>query len=179
MNDAEILWLWSCQLIMYHEDIASIKSHKSYPSIVKQLGLFLDSNTITRRNFRIFCHLNTTRLVLLYAMHTRNNYMLVQGLPLPYLLQKFWIPSARQCLRSVLQKCVTCKKTQRRPLETPDPPPLPKFWVNEEPPFTVTGFHYTGAVCVRNNDRTACQAHVCLFTCESTIYHYGQHDQSF
>ena len=85
-----------------------------------------------------------------------------------YLRQKFWIPSARQCVRSVLQKCVACKKTQGRPFEAPDPPPLPKFRVSEKSPFTVTGLDYTGALRVRNNDETACKAHVCLFTYAST-----------
>ena len=34
-----------------------------------------------------------------------------------YLCQKYWIPRMRQTVKSVLEKCVTCKKYQGRPYD--------------------------------------------------------------
>ena len=52
--------------------------------------------------------------------------------------QTYWIPTLRQVVKSILHKCVSCKKVTGRPYSAPDPPPLPKDRLREEPPFTVT-----------------------------------------
>ena len=40
------------------------------------------------------------------------------------LQQRFWIPSAHQRIKSIICKCVVCKKTSGKPYVIPDPPPL-------------------------------------------------------
>jgi hypothetical protein len=47
-------------------------------------------------------------------------------------------------------------------------PPLPRYRIEESPPFSVTGVDLTGALYVR--DRSECQTkvYICLFTCAST-----------
>lgn len=82
LHDTELLWLGSCQSTTYQEETDNIKSHKSFPSILKQLGLFLDSSGLIRCNGRIhnasldsqtsFPNLlpptyNLTRLIVLHA----------------------------------------------------------------------------------------------------------------
>ena len=68
------------------------------------------------------------------------------------LRQTYWIPTIRQVVRSILHKCVVCRKATGRPYQASVPPPLPKDRLREAPPFTVTGVDFTGALNVRNND---------------------------
>ena len=181
LRSAEIVWLQSCQSRNYHDEIATVKAQKKGPSIVKQLGLFVDSDGLLRCNGRIhnssldehakFPYLlppkNYLTNLIIRQAHERQLHAGTEA-TVTFLRQKFWIPSARQCVRSVLRKCVTCRKTQGKPYEAPDPPPLPKIRVNDEPPFAVTGVDYTGALTVRAKGGSTCKAYICLFTCAST-----------
>jgi len=80
----------------------------------------------------------------------------------------YWIPAIRQCVRSVLRNCVIYKRVQGKSYKPVESPPLPKYRIEESPPFSVTGVDLTGALNVR--DRTGCQTkvYICLFTCAST-----------
>ena len=73
----------------------------------------------------------------------------------------------RQTVRNVLRKCVTCRKITGKPYPAPQTPPLPKDRLREEPPFTVTGVDFTGALKVRKKDGQEGKAYICLFTCAS------------
>jgi len=78
--------------------------------------------------------------------------------------QKYWIPSARQRINTVIRKCVTCRKTSGIPYAMPDPPPHVKSQVSNTDPFTVTEVDYTGALYVRTPGGE-CKVYLCLFTC--------------
>ena len=78
----------------------------------------------------------------------------------------FWIPPIRQCLKSVLRRCVSCRKITGKPYRAPDPPPLPKFRVTEAPPFTITGVDFTGALFVKEGEYE--KVYICLFRCAVT-----------
>lgn len=85
--------------------------------------------------------------------------------------EKFWIPAIRQCVKSILRKCIVCLKVAGRPYPAPEEPPLPKVRVQESPPFTITGVDFTGALFVRDNfgrHSSESKAYICLFTCAST-----------
>ena len=84
------------------------------------------------------------------------------------LRQNFWIPKMRQTVKNVLRKCMTCRKITGKPYPAPQTPPLPKDRLREEPPFTVTGVDFTGALKVRKKDGQEGKAYICLFTCAST-----------
>ena len=64
--------------------------------------------------------------------------------------QSYWIPGTRQLIRKLLRRCVICRKTEGKPYQTPDPPPLVKCRVQETQPFEVTGVDFTGALYVRD-----------------------------
>ncbi|XP_071177522.1 uncharacterized protein [Mytilus edulis] len=85
-----------------------------------------------------------------------------------FIRQSYWIPSIRQCVKSILRNCVTCRKITGRPYHTPDPPPLPSDRLNDSPPFTVTGVDFTGALNVRTKSNSISKAYICLFTCANT-----------
>ena len=67
-------------------------------------------------------------------------------------------------MRSLLRKCVTCKKVAGKPYAAPDPPPLIKDRLNASRPFEVTGVDYTGALYVHTNSGEQ-KVYICLFTC--------------
>ena len=79
------------------------------------------------------------------------------------LRQKYWIPSARQRIQSILCQCVVCKKTCSQLYAIPDPPPLVKSRVTLTDPFIVTGVDFTGALYVRTTEGES-KAYLCLFT---------------
>ncbi|XP_052268234.1 uncharacterized protein LOC127869617 [Dreissena polymorpha] len=82
--------------------------------------------------------------------------------------QKYWIPSIRQCVRSLLRTCIQCTRVTGRPYAAPDPPPLPKVRVSEAPPFSVTGVDFTGALFVKKATGSETKCYICFFTCAST-----------
>ena len=49
---------------------------------------------------------------------------------------KYWIIGGRSLVRSIIHKCVICRRFEGRPFTAPPAPPLPSFHVNEAPPFT-------------------------------------------
>ena len=159
IHDAEKRWLKSCQATQFQDEIANMQtnSRNSRLPLVKQLRLYLDSDGIIRCGGRIhnaplgyaakFPYLlpkkhELTKLIVFDAhenqLHSGVNSTITQ------LKQKYWIPSIRQCVRSLLRTCVKCTRVIGRPYRTPDPPPLPKVRVEEAPPFSVTGVDFTG-----------------------------------
>ena len=85
-----------------------------------------------------------------------------------HLRQKYWIPTIRQCVKSQLRKCTTCRMVNSKPYIAPDPPPLPTYRLENSPPFTVTGIDFSGVLYVREKIGIESKAYVCLFTCAST-----------
>ena len=80
------------------------------------------------------------------------------------LRQLYWIPSARQVTRRLLQHCVVCKRVNGKPYQVPDPPPLIKERIQSAQPFEFTGVDFTGALYVREQGGES-KVYVCLFTC--------------
>jgi len=95
------------------------------------------------------------------CFHSGVNYVITE------MRQRWWIPRARQCVRSVLRKCVTCRRVQGKPYPKPDIPPLPRERVSEQRPFFFTGIDYTGNLTVRDG-RVFAKVYICLFTCGTT-----------
>ena len=85
------------------------------------------------------------------------------------LREKFWVPKARQAIKTILSCCMLCKKVTKACSQSPPPPPLPFERVNLTHPFNTVGVDYTGAINVV--DPVSNKVHrvfICLFTCTST-----------
>ena len=80
--------------------------------------------------------------------------------------QDYWIPSARQIMKSLLRRCVTCRQVVERTYSKPGPPPLPSVRTRDARPFEITGVDFTGALHVKNTGDS--KVYVCLFTCGVT-----------
>jgi hypothetical protein len=63
---------------------------------------------------------------------------------------KYWITKGRQFIRKIVDKCVTCRKYETKPLQAPQPPPLSEFRVKEQPPFTYIGLDLAGPLYIRS-----------------------------
>ena len=183
LQGAEKMWLRSCQSITYHDEIANLQSKKGRLPMVKQLRLFLDSEGYIRCGGKIhnapvaelakFPYLlpgkhHLTRLIIQDA-HERLLHAGVSA-TVTHLRQKYWIVSIRQNTKTVLRKCVTCRKVTGKPYSVPDPPPLPTYRLQDSEPFTVTGVDFTGALYVRVYAGKETKVYICLFTCASTSY---------
>ena len=61
------------------------------------------------------------------------------------LRNEYWVTGARRVAKSVVNRCVACKRNDAR-LATQPPAPLPKLRVNSAPPFSIVGLDFCGPV---------------------------------
>jgi len=84
--------------------------------------------------------------------------------------QKFWIPDARNVLKKITQKCLTCvrlKATTAKQLMGQ----LPEVRVKPSKPFTNTGVDYSGPFYVKQGgkrSKTLVKCYIALFVCLSS-----------
>lgn len=69
-------------------------------------------------------------------------------------------------MKSLLRKCVRCRRVAGKPYSQPDPPPLPSVRVKDARPFEITGVDFTGALHVKKMGDN--KVYICLFTCGVT-----------
>ena len=143
----------------------SIYSHLPNPRInvsidvkntIKDLDLHLINNVIRAKGRLIHSELpldaqtplfllNCSRLVELIVQHihqTHNHCGLSYTLSVYRLT--FWTAKIRSCLKSILLRCVTCRRQRARALAKPAPLPLPAERVQWLRPFATVGVDHTG-----------------------------------
>ncbi|XP_053392072.1 uncharacterized protein LOC128554787 [Mercenaria mercenaria] len=181
LQNAEHRWLQNCQHTEYAREISSLKTSEKRLPIVRQLKLFIDDRGDLRCGGRIqnapleyatkFPYLlhpkHTLTRLIVRDVHTRHLHT-GENATITYLHQKNWIPSIRRCVQTEIRKCVICKRINGKPYSAPDPPPLPKFRLEDSALFTVTGEDFTGALHVKVQRGNMSKAYICLFTCAST-----------
>jgi hypothetical protein len=106
-------------------DFLTNSTGKEVPALVKQLNLFLDGDCILRSKGRmskcIQYKYDVLNPVMLGKKHSLTNLMInefhkkVQHLGLQSTInymhtQGFWVPRARQTVKNIISKCVTCQK---------------------------------------------------------------------
>ena len=149
-------------------------------SIIKSLRLFCDTDGLLRCNTRIPVGATSysasnpillpkvSILAQIYIMHV--HLSLCHGTVrdiLSYLREEFWIPQARQLIRSVLSACLACKKATAKPYPQLPPPVLPKSRTERIDVFNHVGLDYAGPFYVKETRRSKKveKAYVLLFTC--------------
>jgi len=150
--------------------------------MINQLGLYLDSEQLIRCKGRIenselkdtACHpvLLSPRDYLTELIVLRCHLDCSHGgvnQTLSQVRQEFWIPKGRQCVKTVLSKCVHCKKVSGKSYLYPGPPPLPKERVCFAEPFQTVGVDYSGVIRVsKDESESGNKYYICLFTCAAT-----------
>ena len=123
LSQANLKWIHNTQQTVFTKEIANVQSCQSRLPQVRQLKLSLDSNNLLRYGG---CIHNATLLELTrfpYLLPPRHHFttLVIQNAhvvqlhsgvnaTLTTLCQKYWIPSARQRIKSILRQCVVCKK---------------------------------------------------------------------
>ena len=178
-------WVKDTQQAVYWKEINNLqliaKQHKTpRVTLVRQLRLFLDADGLLRCGGRIhnapvsettkFPYLlpsrhSLSRLVIL-NIHVRLCHSGTTA-TVTALRQSYWIPAARQYIKSILHHCVVCRKVTGKPYPAPDPPPLPQLRTQDVHPFTFTGVDFTGALYVYQGKEEV-KVYLCLFTCATT-----------
>ncbi|GFQ98507.1 integrase catalytic domain-containing protein [Trichonephila clavata] len=78
--------------------------------------------------------------------------------------EKYWILKARQTIKSLLKKCIICKRFNSNPGNQVIAP-LPDVRVTESPPFSVVGIDFAGPLFVKDSDA---KQYILLITCAVT-----------
>ena len=77
----------------------------------------------------------------------------------------------RQTVKSIIKKCVSCKKLEGRPYGTPPASQLPRFTLSGEFAFTSIGVDFAGLVYVKDvyhKSADTNKAYIVLYTCDSS-----------
>ena len=152
----------------------------SVSSIARSLRLFKDNYGLLRYASRVqdpFSLYNRNNPILL-PKHAQFTNLYISHLHrllghagvgelLVHVRRDFWVPQGRQKVRSVINKCVACRKVLAKPYPKLASPPLPDFRVSPSEPFECTGLDTAGPVSYKASKRVY-KGHMLIFTCATT-----------
>ena len=162
----------------FGEEMKSLKAEKEIPKVSKilQFSPFLDEEGLIRAKGRIGksqLDFNAKHPILLHWKHyavelfLRNEHKDNQHEGTEHVRnivqQKIWILGMRNALRSIKNRCVTCRKGRAQTI-APVMADLPEERLDASTAFTNVGVDYFGPFIVkigRRNEKRWC----CLFTC--------------
>jgi len=137
LHTAKITWLFHCQQEVYWQEFNSLKCSTSQKKLllVRQLRLFfLVSDEFIRCGGRIrnapiselarFPYLLPAKLPLTKLIITELCTKLCHcglGSNVTALRQIYWVPTARQTVKSTLRQCTICQRHSGKPYKPPDP----------------------------------------------------------
>ena len=171
--------LASAEKLLITHTQSTLVVDRNFPSLKKQLDLFVDGHGLWRCGGRLTnadIPYSTKHPVLLPRDHhftvliVRDAHERVahDGVreTLTEIRQKFWIVKGRSLVKSIIHRCVLCRRFEGAPFRGPPPPPLPDFRVKKKPPFSYTGVDFAGPFHVRSFGLTnSDKVWICLFTC--------------
>ena len=182
LSIAMTLWTKAIQGQAFSREIQQLSKKDSKVSLllIRQLRLYLDDNAVFRCPGRLesapledqskfpvqlLRNEHFTKLVAL-AAHAQVHHSGVRK-TLARLRQKYWVPRGRQFVRSLVRKCVTCRKTDGPPYRPVSSSLLPPSRVSEGQAFSTTGVDYAGPLYVKGStgDRSPTKVYIALFTC--------------
>ena len=90
---------------------------------------------------------------------------------LDQLRSRYWIVKGRQTVKSIINKCILCKKLEGRPYGKAPASQLSRFRLSDEFVFTSTGVDFAGRVYVKEIYHKCAymnKAYIVLYTCASS-----------
>ena len=168
---AEMLWVKEVQ----HNLVAD----RNFSDWRRQFDLFLDQTGIWRCGGRLTnadIPYSAKHPILLYKDHyltvliarRAHERVLHNGVKetLTEIRSRYWIVKGRSFIKMIIRQCTVCRKFEGRPCPAPPPPPLPKFRLEENPPFTYTGVDFAGPLYVKFSATSgSSKVWICLYTC--------------
>ncbi|XP_065197167.1 uncharacterized protein LOC135828673 [Sycon ciliatum] len=176
LRKAHVTWLKFDQRQQYAQTYSDLQDGKSNQLIVS-LRLYTHEGIIRSAGRLQFADVpesarspillsSSSHLTTLIISETHHSLMHAGGThTLASLRNQYWIPQGRRSIKSVLKKCVVCRRLQGGPYHQPQMPQLPSQRVTAADAFTFTGLDYFGPIYVRNPDSEVSKTWVCLFTC--------------
>lgn len=188
---AERIVLRLVQKLHFPEDYKQLAEQKaaqlpqavSKRSRLASLSPFLDDNDLMRVRGRLSaclqfselqkhqiilpnCHFSTCLVRQIHEDTLHSNHQATLG----HLRDRFWVLHAKDVVRKVIHKCITCFRV--RPTTTNQlMSDLPASRVNMTPPFTYTAVDYTGHYMVKSQRGrfvASTKCYVCVFRCMCT-----------
>ncbi|KAI5707587.1 hypothetical protein M8J77_005435 [Diaphorina citri] len=132
-------------------------------------GRFVEVPCNSSEKFPIYLPRNNyLASTIIYDVHKRNLHTGVSQ-TLARLREEYWVSQGRAEVRSVLKKCVTCKRFSVNPYKMPDFSILPNFRVNQNISFSYVGMDYFGPLYVKDNPSGGISpVYGLIFTCLTT-----------
>jgi hypothetical protein len=181
-------WILQVQKECFSEEIEFLRKAKlgqtktNYvPTLVANLNLFLDDEGVIRSKGRLsrstFYKYEVQSPVLLPKNHYFTELVIndchnaVQHLGVNTTLnclrnRGFWVTKARQAIRSVLNKCIYCRKFNAFAFRFPKPTAFSKGKLDLIIPFKHTGIDFTGHTFVRDEKTgNTVKMYILVFTC--------------
>ena len=181
MRLAKIHLIKTEQNVHFSEDLLYLdgKVTTCVPSRVKNLDLFIDDYGLLRSKGRlgkcstINYDINNPILLpkesyvtqlIIWDCHKKCKHM-GSGTTMTTIRNGgFWIPKGRNLIKSVLHKCIVCKKLNAHAFKYPKPNDYPKEKVTFQSPYQHTGMDFTGHVYVKIGNETV-KMYILVFTC--------------
>ena len=110
-----------------------------------------DLDEYARRPFILPKEHGLTNLVI-KDCHTRVHHSGLRA-SLAELRSRYWVPRARQIVKKLINKCVTCKKVGGKSYDAPPMASLPEFRVRESFPFSKVGVDFAGPLYVKGKTK--------------------------
>ena len=176
---ARNLWLQSSQRNHCTDVVSAIREQRKN-NTVQSLRLYIDDRGLIRSRgrlehanlppsskFPIFLPHNSAVTRLLDEEHHR--ILMHPGVShaLASIREKYWIPKGRSTVKTILKKCITCRRAEGGPFDMPAMAPLPPERVNVAEAFLYTGVDYFGPLFAKTAEASV-KVWVALFTCLST-----------
>ena len=156
---------------------AELKGQENFQHLVSELGL-VENNGILRCVGRLVnsdLEVDARRPIILPRDHAYTTLVirdchervLHSGVraTLAEMRSRYWVPKGRQCVKKVLNKCVTCKKQEGRAFNAPQTAALPEFRVKEVPAFSKVGVDFAGPLSVKGATGGMRKVYITLFSC--------------
>ena len=163
--------------IMY----SKISKGNNIADLVRSLNLFVDSDGLLRTDGRIAStsgyeygliypiliakHHSLNELII-NDCHNRCKHVGINATVTKLRMPGFWVPQARQAVKSVISRCFMCKKFNYLAFRYPKITNLPRHRVNLVRPFLQTGIDYTGHLSIKQKTDTS-KMYILVFTCLS------------
>jgi hypothetical protein len=152
---------------------------KEPPLLVKNLNLFIDSDSIIRSRGRLDKCVSLSydvknpillpresflALLIVRDFHERIKHLGVSSTLNAIRNAGFWIPKGRATVKSIISKCILCKKLNSLSFKYPKVTDFVADRVNFTKPFQHTGVDYTGHIYVKYGDKVV-KMYILIFTC--------------
>ena len=177
--EAKIYWLRHEQSSHFSGEISFLDNPTSdIPPLVKSLNLFLDNNRLIRCKGRLdrsslsYEVCNPILLprnsflseLVVWDAHQRCKHMGI-ATTLNFIRKSgWWITKGRSFVKSILNKCITCKKINSPAFRYPKPTDFIRDRVSFNNPYQFTGIDFTGHVFIKHNG-SLIKMYILLFTC--------------